>query len=87
MTDLVLPHGKNGIVKMGAPAPQGVKRSSIHRDDRAVRLVDMPHILRPFLTDKPQITAGDHGSFPVDHAHDPVSGLFDLQDNILKNSS
>ena len=87
MADLVLPSGENGVIKMSSPAPQGAKRPAVRYRDDAVRLVDMTDILRPFPANERQITTGNHGPFPVDYTHDPVSGFFYLQDNVLKNSS
>ena len=85
--DLVLPHGEHGVIEMGAPAPQGMKGPAVHHGDGAVDLVDLAHVLGPFLPDEPQIAAGNHRPLSVNHANDAVGGFLDLQDNILKNSS
>ena len=84
---LVISHGKHRVVKMGAPAAQRVKGTSVYRGHSPLGPVDVVHILRPLSADKPQIAAGDDGTLRIDHANNPVRGVLDLQDNILKNPS
>ena len=87
MADLVLAHGEHGVIKVGAPAAQGMEGPPVNGGDCAVRLVDMSHIFRPLFADKTKIAARDHSPLAVNHAHDPVCGFLNLQDNVLKNSS
>ena len=82
----VLTAGKNRIVELIAPAGQRLESFVLQRYTAAFGGIDGLHIFGPFFADPGQLTARNHGSFRVYHADGPISGLFELQHNVLKNS-
>ena len=83
----VVAAGKNGIVKVAAPAGQSLKGLALNGHAVAVGQLDGLHILGPLLSDPGELAAGNDAALGVHYADDAVRCLLELQHDILKNPS
>ncbi|CDB88125.1 unknown [Firmicutes bacterium CAG:170] len=84
---LVVALGKDGVVKVGAPADERLEGLMIDHDDRIRRAVQANDSLRPFFSDQGGVAAGNDVAVGVDHADHAVGGLLHLNDHTLKNTA
>ena len=74
----VLPLGKGGIIKLGAPAGQGLEGTTFKLDRLSLPVVDRLHCAGPMLPDAAEFVASHHRSLRIDHTYRPVCAVLHL---------
>ena len=85
--DLIITKGEGSIVKLVAPAAEGLEGLSIGGDHGVGGVIDDRNIFRPALADHGQFAAGADDTLTVDDANGAVGIFFQLEYHILKNSA
>ena len=87
LADLIVSKGKGRIVKLIAPAAEGLEGLTVKADHAAGSAVYRRHILAPALADHRQLAAGNDNALTVDHADGSIRVFLQLQNYVLKDSS
>ena len=82
---LVLTLDESGIVKLGAPAGQGLEDLALEVSLGIVRRVNGGHRTGPVLPDTGELAAGHHNPVGIDHAHHAVDAVLHLEDDTLEH--
>ena len=75
LADLIVTEGKGGIIKLVAPAAEGLEGLAVKADHAPGGAVDGSHVLAPALTDHGKLAARNHYALSVDHADGAIRVL------------
>ena len=75
LADLIVSKGKGRIVKLIAPAAEGLEGLTVKADHAAGSAVHRRHILSPALTDHGKLAARNHNALTVNDANGSVRVL------------